>query len=611
MLGTASFSTRVVVCLCMLLMCGVFVSAAKAAAPTFQVDDSATLRLAKPAHLRVVDADVPTHELLSSDAALELFQPLASDDAALGYSASTHWLHVRLHNPSTTAVERIVEVDNRLLESIEFYSRDRTGQLTRLSSGDSDAVGQRGIAYARLSLPGLDTADLLVQLKGTASLTAPLLLHRPDAFAERLQSQRFNLGLLIGSIISLAAYNLLLMLALRKATYGWFALHLLTGCLMIAGMHGAGRWLSMAGASQISMFYGALSFAMMGMLLYCSSLLQLRQSWRYAWFLFITLAALRGALAVTALLISTGWLSQLSVAMLLPETLLIVVCCLRKLVHGSSTARLLLAGWALLLPGLATYALVAFGWLPMNPLSSYGPTLGLLVAGVVISFASTLRYESLHRRYETARLIASTGLEKGVAERTRTLAQTMAALNDANQQLRDANDRDGMTGVFNRRYFDQAIVGMLSKSRIARQPFSALVADIDHFKSVNDSAGHLVGDDCIRLVARVLQKAVGAGNTVVRYGGEEFVVLLPGIAANEAIAMAERIRSAVSAETLSTRDKVIRLTISIGIHTAQPNQRVSPTALIRSADQALYAAKGEGRNRVIHADSLSRPVAAI
>ena len=126
-----------------------------------------------------------------------------------------------------------------------------------------------------------------------------------------------------------------------------------------------------------------------------------------------------------------------------------------------------------------------------------------------------------------------------------------------------------------------------------------LVADIDHFKQVNDDAGHLVGDDCLRLTASTIEAVVGQHGSVIRYGGEEFVVLLPGVTPDILAAIAEKIRLAVAETPLLANGASIPLTISVGATMAHSNVTMDWTTLLQRADEAMYKAKHEGRNRVV------------
>jgi diguanylate cyclase (GGDEF)-like protein len=169
-------------------------------------------------------------------------------------------------------------------------------------------------------------------------------------------------------------------------------------------------------------------------------------------------------------------------------------------------------------------------------------------------------------------------------------------------KLRKLSTVDGLTGIANRRSFDDELVRAWRRGQRESSPVALVLVDIDHFKSFNDHYGHLAGDDCLRRVAQVLARSIKRPfDLVARYGGEEFAVLLPDTAAVGAGQVAEEMRQVV--ERLNTANPhanaVRRVTISAGVAAAVPLTDSQPAGLIAAADGCLYRAKREGRNRVV------------
>ena len=160
---------------------------------------------------------------------------------------------------------------------------------------------------------------------------------------------------------------------------------------------------------------------------------------------------------------------------------------------------------------------------------------------------------------------------------------------------------DPLTGLANRRAFD----GLFEQEAVAgREDMhgpSLLVVDVDHFKEVNDTFGHEKGDVALQRITEVLCSVVREGDTVSRYGGEEFCVLLPRTSADVALIIAERVRAALAGTSISLGEHTIRLTVSVGVASA-PDSGDEASALFAAADRALYRAKREGRDRVLVAD---------
>lgn len=178
-----------------------------------------------------------------------------------------------------------------------------------------------------------------------------------------------------------------------------------------------------------------------------------------------------------------------------------------------------------------------------------------------------------------------------------------AALTRANEELQRLLKIDSLTGVYNRRYLDQALKATGEAAIAEHAHLGVLMVDVDHFKAYNDILGHQAGDACLRDVARAIVGNVREGKDIVtRYGGEEFVVLAPGLSNAAAGALGERIRTAIEALAIShpqTRDA--KVTVSIGVAAGVPDSVEDLDHLINEADGALYRSKHLGRNRVTYA----------
>ena len=170
--------------------------------------------------------------------------------------------------------------------------------------------------------------------------------------------------------------------------------------------------------------------------------------------------------------------------------------------------------------------------------------------------------------------------------------ETLAAI-----QLRRSAELDALTGTFNRRSIDMWLSRMFSDAFHKQRPLSLLFIDIDHFKAINDRLGHSAGDACLREAAKALRQALDGDDMLGRYGGEEFVALLPERGAADAREVGERLRAAVERCTIDWEGSPVRLTVSVGVATRLERES-TPAAAVERADKALYAAKRGGRNCV-------------
>ncbi len=168
-----------------------------------------------------------------------------------------------------------------------------------------------------------------------------------------------------------------------------------------------------------------------------------------------------------------------------------------------------------------------------------------------------------------------------------------------NNTLRERTMIDELTGLHNRRFFERSLAYEIERFIRYGHPIGVVLFDIDHFKKVNDTHGHLVGDQALRHLAEVTKDTIRRADILARYGGEEFVVLLPDTGFDGSIIMAERLRAAVESSPLGFDGGQLTMTISAGVSAVDKDTGRQVDDVIRIVDEALYRAKEEGRNRVV------------
>jgi diguanylate cyclase (GGDEF)-like protein len=181
-----------------------------------------------------------------------------------------------------------------------------------------------------------------------------------------------------------------------------------------------------------------------------------------------------------------------------------------------------------------------------------------------------------------------------------SLAGELRRRREAENELRLVASTDGLTGLYNRRSFDEFAVREWTRSVKTKSSFSLLIVDVDNFKQLNDLFGHQRGDEALKVIAsRIQTLSGGPSDLAFRYGGEEFVIILPGASLDEAIRVAENLRQRVADALIGTPEGCCSsVTVSIGIASRMPEQGNDISEAIAAADKALYEAKAQGRNRV-------------
>ncbi len=197
----------------------------------------------------------------------------------------------------------------------------------------------------------------------------------------------------------------------------------------------------------------------------------------------------------------------------------------------------------------------------------------------------------LNRSYE--QIVLQLRREK---ERAESLAME---LKEANERLRTLAFRDGLTGLYNHRYFQEIMEREIKRAARYQRPLSLILIDIDHFKQINDTFGHQRGDQVLKTLGKIIENTIRTSDIAARYGGEEFAIILPETDLKGAAVLAERLRKAVESCPMDLNGTMTKITISLGVTTYMGGQKeVKKSKIIDAADRALYNSKEKGRNRV-------------
>ncbi|ERP91661.1 diguanylate cyclase [Marinobacter sp. ES-1] len=548
------------------------------------------------------------------------WQQNGSDSVSLGYGGDVYWFRVSLRNARAAEALTFLEISYPVLDHIELYRASAANPEQPLVLGDKQPFHERPIHHRNFVVPiaiAPDTTETLyLRVETTSSMQVPLTLWDQDVFYEAEQSRSMFEGVYYGIVLVMILYNLFVYMAVRERSFLYYVGYISSMPLFLASLHGVAfqyLWPEATWWNDQSIIVFLNLVVLFGGVFSIRFISVTRQNHPYLnrWTMAMVMTA--GLLALAGLFVPYEH-------MILPTILAAFVGCSTMLmlsvvrwIKRDPAARYYTVAWVFMLFGGIVLALSKFTVLPRNLITEnatqVGSALGVILLSVALAdrinrekkraFAAQQRLLAEERKARMAQedslrvqQEANTMLEQRVQERTRDLEAV-------NLKLLELNARDPLTGLKNRGHFDEVFQQDVVRAYRFQQPLSLLVVDIDHFKSFNDTYGHLVGDDCLRMVAECIGRHITRPQDMAaRYGGEEFVVLLPDTPEEGALRVAERIRNEIEATGFRVSGEVLRVTVSIGVCSATPARADATKEIFTCADDALYQAKNLGRNRV-------------
>ncbi|MGM0766555.1 MAG: sensor domain-containing diguanylate cyclase [Pseudomonadota bacterium] len=516
-----------------------------------------------------------------------------------GFSDSAYWFHTRFENRASSNDRWVIEGLYPIIDRMEVFFVKENGVIGRQVAGDSVPFTSRPRDHHNINfyfeLPRGESVDVYFRVQTSGAVQMRLLLWGSDDFSAADHQERFVLGLYYGLLVCMALFNLLIFFSIRDTNYLWYVSYIgFYGLLQFTlnGLAFEHLWPESTWWNNRAVSF-LIAMGMFSILGFSRSFLALKVNAPRLERVFFWLMVFFPLMALAALFYpSYGPVIRVSTFMAAVSVLFILVAGGLCLYRRFKPARYFMIAWTALLTGMMLYTFKTFAVLPANFVTEYAIQIGSAFEVVLLSIALADRMRHLMLENQQIQKQMTTQLEQRVAERT-------SELEVANRQLAALSSTDGLTGVYNRRYFDERLAEEASRCR-RQGPLSLLMIDVDHFKRFNDSLGHQAGDACLQQIAEALVASVKRDTDVVaRYGGEEFALIFPYTDSRGASAVAEAIRLRVCRSLeFAWKGEPVPVSVSIGVTTADAGQLVEAQQLVAAADEALYQAKSGGRNTV-------------
>lgn len=536
-----------------------------------------------------------------------------SPTANFGFSTSAWWLRLRLFNPAhTPQVQYVLDLGNALRDQVDFYIVRADGQrISHVSTGDRRPFASRPLPTANLALPitlqAQESVEVYIRLTTWDGLHDPmnLTLREVGDHVGHTQDWTLSLGLYTGILVSMLVFNAFLFYSTREAAFGFYVAYVLAFSIMSLCYRGFAfqylwpdhpdfnnQMLAISvGACYVTFGLFTLSYLNGDGLPADRLTTGLRRGLRWSVGLNALCLLIPPLTGAYALYFAIDTVAGATMLILGPGLGLRLYC------RGYAPAKYFMLAFLVLVLGIVTYYLRMLQILPPSVAAGEGWQVGSALEMMLLAFGladqmNSLKAEKLHAQMVTrqAQDALNNQLEEEVRLRTHQLEQATA-------RLQEMASKDELTGLYNRRHMTALFEHHMKLSARTRQPLSVTIIDLDHFKGVNDSHGHGVGDEVLRGFARHALTLLRETDVLARWGGEEFLLLMPNTSPDQGTLPLDRLRQALDTLVIAPSVPALRASFSSGQTTYRPGE--SMAEVIERADQGLYRAKEAGRHRTV------------
>ncbi|MCF8067147.1 MAG: sensor domain-containing diguanylate cyclase [Desulfobacterales bacterium] len=557
-----------------------------------------------------------------SDQYSDKFQKSDSPAPNFGFSESVYWLKFKLNfNLPSSKLKWVLVQKYPFIDSITLYVPDGMGDYTVKLTGRNFPFTKRDIKHRMpnfimpVSVASADREITCYMRYSTeSSIVIPLQLYSYDAFIKLDHEYQIGLGVFYGMLLLIALYSLFLYFFLSDRNYLYYFLFIFSFSLWVMNLNGTSYeylWPELVWWNKKS-FTIVGGLCLFGIIKLTQAFLSTKENTPRLDNILSIFSY--GCLALMVLTVFLPYARNVRLLILITLTLLpiLIITSIYYVVKGFHQAYFYLASWIMLFVGAIVSSMKTAGFIPHTFLTNNAIQIGFVFQAFFIALALTERFKIAESEKDDAKAEAAQSLKKAdfvrhemigilearVKERTQKLQEAMNEVSRQKEILETVASTDPLTGINNRRYFYEHAVIEFDRCKRHGQPLSIIMIDIDHFKGINDSHGHKVGDQVLIDMTADFSERMRGSDVFARFGGEEFIVLLPQTDLKASMILAERLRLAAMDLPIKDVTKGRKsFTVSIGVSemTAKDNDF---DKVIQRADDALYTAKQTGRNRV-------------
>jgi len=542
------------------------------------------------------------------------FTKTTNSNISLGFQDNEVWFQLNIQNNSTSDKDMILEFTEIIHKVVDLYTISESEQISYKENGLSISVNKREVEEStpsfKLHFNAGESKEIYIKVKSIHGIYGAIELKDEALYREEIQIKKYLYLAYLTALVTIILYNLIYFLYFKDRGYLYYILYVTLFGLWVANFKGL--ILPFINQEIFDILQLVIPLFFISLLLFSQAILETEKHHKtlhtiYNNIIYISL----GAIMWMVISPSSGFYVMNLLAT--PLLLITLGSALWQLCDKSIIQRIYILTLAVFSISMTFMALLTFGILPYSYFLS---TLIVIVSIIEIVLFSLLlayrinivRKESFESREKLLeqQKSESTRLFHTVAEKTKELKRAKKEIEEElrkkielEKHLQHLASTDPMTELYNRRAFFDISELEVSGAKSNEDELACLVIDIDHFKKVNDTYGHDVGDTVITAVSKLMVLNTRTKDHIGRIGGEEFAVLMPKTNAESAYQIADRLRENISKHTIAIENHdSIKITVSIGLSTLSNDGSETIHTLLKRADTALYKAKHNGRNQV-------------